>query len=646
MVFRQSCGVGPSLPPLSKACPSDMGRTLRAHFEGTPMKRTHLCGDLRVGHIDQTITLSGWVQNYRDHGGVVFIDLRDRTGITQVTFDPDLCGKEAHALAASARAEWVLQVTGVVKSRGDRTNPNIATGAIEVFAQELVVLNKAQTPPFEIDEHAKVGEEIRLQYRFLDLRRPETQRNLIMRHRATKVARDYFDLNGFLEIETPVLCKYTPGGARNYLVPSRVHQGQFYALAESPQLFKQLLMVGGYDRYVQIARCFRDEDLRQDRQPEFTQIDLEMSFIEMDDIMAIGEGLARDLWKKVLNIDLPSPFRRMTWAEGMAKYGSDKPDLRYGLEIVDLTDWAPTSGFSVFSNATAAGGIVRALNAKFGFEKGATDPTSKKTACEILSRRTLDDLTEYVKGFGAKGLAWIKIQGDPAVKENWQGPAAKNITDDARNELAKRLNVENGDVLFFGADRFKTVCAALGALRVELGTKRLKLTRPDQFEFLWLHSAPLFEYSDEHQAFVANHHPFTAPYAEHLDSLISDPGKVLSKSYDMVLNGNEIGGGSIRIHDAPTQSKVFTALGISDEDAQKKFGFLLHALSFGAPPHGGMAFGLDRLIMLMTGADSIRDVIAFPKNQKARDEMLDCPNPVAERQLKELALVVAAQTQG
>ena len=607
------------------------------------MKRTHYCGDLRAAHIGQTVTLCGWVQNYRDHGGVIFIDLRDRQGLSQITFDPDLCGKLAHDLAGAARTEWVLQVTGKVESRGERANPNLPTGAIEVFATELVVLNKAETPPFEIDEHAKVGEEIRLQYRFLDLRRPATQRNLLLRHRAVKTARDYFDAEGFIEVETPVLCKYTPGGARNYLVPSRVHQGSFYALAESPQLFKQLLMVGGYDRYVQIARCFRDEDLRQDRQPEFTQIDLEMSFIEMDDIMAIGQGLAVELWQKALGITLPTPFRRMTWTEGMLKYGSDKPDLRYGMEIVDLTAWAPTSGFTVFTSAAANGGVVRAINAKHGYEQGKSNPASKKSACEILSRRTLDQLTEYVKSFGAKGLAWIKIQGDPAVKENWQGPAAKNITDEARVQLAKLLDVADGDVLFFGADREKTVCAALGALRVELGVNRLKLTTPDQFEFLWLHSAPLFEFNEEANAFVANHHPFTAPYAEHIDHLLTDPGKVLSKSYDMVLNGNEIGGGSIRIHDAVTQAKVFTALGISDEDAKRKFGFLLHALSFGAPPHGGMAFGLDRLIMLMTGAESIRDVIAFPKNQKARDEMLDCPNPVSERQLKDLALVVAAQ---
>jgi aspartyl-tRNA synthetase len=591
------------------------------------MKRTQTCGELRAAHIDQTVTLNGWVQNRRDHGGIIFIDLRDRWGLTQVTFDPDLCGKEAHEQANRLRSEWVIQVTGAVKSRGDKKNPNLATGEIEVFATALTVLNKAETPPFEIDEHAKVGEEARLKHRFLDLRRAPMQRNLILRHRATKLARDYFDANQFIEVETPVLAKYTPGGARNYLVPSRVHTGQFYAMAESPQLFKQLLMVAGYDRYVQIAKCFRDEDLRNDRQPEFTQIDLEMSFVEMADVMAIGEGMVRALWKQLMGVEVPT-LRMMSWDEGMTRYGSDKPDLRYGMEIVDLTAWAPTCGFSVFQNAVAGGGVVRALNAK-----GAN---------EQLSRRTLDQLTEFVKGLGAKGLAWIKIGADPAKAEDWQGPAAKNISEAARHELAKKLDVGPGDVLFFGADKLKAVCTHLGALRVELGVNKLGLAKPGQWEFLWLHSAPLFEFSEEAQAFVATHHPFTAPYDEDVGKLLSDPGSVRSKSYDMVLNGNEIGGGSIRNHDSAVQGKLFQALGISPEDAERKFGFLLHALSFGAPPHGGMAFGLDRLIMLMTGAESIRDIIAFPKTQKARDEMLDCPTGVSERQLKELGLVLAA----
>ena len=589
------------------------------------MKRTHTCGELRASHIDQTVILCGWVHNRRDHGGVIFVDMRDRYGLTQVTFDPDTCGAEIMNVATRVRSEWVLQITGVVKSRGEKKNANLATGEVEIFVTKFEVLNKAETPPFEIDAHIKVGEEPRLKNRFLDLRRPHMQHNLLTRHRVTKMVRDFFDAERFIEIETPTLCKYTPGGARNFLVPSRQHQGSFYALAESPQLFKQLLMVGGYDRYMQIARCYRDEDLRNDRQPEFTQIDVEMSFIEMDDIMDIGEGMARKVWKDLLNIDLPAKFRRMTWAEGMLKYGSDKPDLRYGMEIVDLSDWAPTSGFTVFQRAIEGKGVVRAINAK--------------KSCEILSRRTLDALTEFAKGYGAKGLAWIKIQGDPAIGESWQGPAAKNITEAARIELAKRMDVADGDVLFFGADSNKIVCATLGAVRVELGTKTLKLARGDDWQFLWIHSAPLYEWSEEAQQWVANHHPFTSPYDDHVKLLSSDPGAVLSKSYDMVLNGNEIGGGSIRVHDSDTQEKVFKALGIDHEEAQRKFGFLLHALSYGAPPHGGMAFGLDRMIMLITQSESIREVIAFPKTQRGRDEMLDCPTPVSDRQLKELALV-------
>ncbi|MEK7415015.1 MAG: aspartate--tRNA ligase, partial [Planctomycetota bacterium] len=593
--------------------------------------RSHTCGQLRATDVGSTTTLCGWVQNRRDHGGVIFIDLRDRHGLTQVVFDADVCGQAGKELAEKLRSEWVIQVAGQIRSRDGKANANLATGAIEVFATTLTVLNQAQTPPFEIDAHAKVGEEARLKARFLDLRRPTMQRNLAIRHKVMQSARRYFDLNGFMEVETPYLVKYTPGGARNFLVPSRLHAGSFYALAESPQLFKQLLMVGGYDRYVQIAKCFRDEDLRNDRQPEFSQIDLEMSFIDLEDIMAMGEGMARTLWKEVLGVDLPAPFKRMTWTESMRMYGNDKPDLRFGMPIIELSDWAPTCGFSVFQKAIESKGAVRALNAK--------------GASEALSRRTLDTLTEFAKGLGAKGLAWIKIGADPNKAEDWQGPAAKNISAEARVELGRRLSVGPGDVLFFGADSEKMVCTVLGAVRNELGRNILKLARADDWQFLWIHSAPLFEWNEDERSFVANHHPFTSPYPDHVQFLESDPGKVLSKSYDMVLNGNEIGGGSIRIHDATMQSAVFKALGISAEEAERKFGFLLHALSFGAPPHGGMAFGLDRLIMLMTDAESIRDVIAFPKTQRGRDEMLDCPNPVSDRQLKDLHIVTAVPTQ-
>ena len=593
------------------------------------MRRTHTCGQLRPTHLGQIVTLTGWVQTNRDHGGIIFVDLRDRDGLTQVVFDPDICAPVVKEQADRLRSEWVIEVTGTVRARGEKNrNANLPSGEIEVFASDLRILNRAETPPFEIDAHAKVGEEVRLKHRFLDLRRPQMQRNLMLRHRAVKVIRDYFDGERFIEVETPILCKSTPGGARNYLVPSRVHDGEFYALAESPQLFKQLLMVGGYDRYMQIAKCFRDEDLRVDRQPEFTQIDIEMSFIEMDDIMAIGEAMITRLWQECLGYKVSMPLRRMTYADAMLSYGSDKPDLRYGMPIVELSAWAKDCGFSVFQSAVAAGGVVRALNAK------------KST--EQLSRRTLDQLTEFVKGLGAKGLAWIKVQGDPNLAASWQGPAAKNISDGARQALKGALQVEDGDVLFFGADTVKIVCAALGALRIELGVNRLGLARKDDWQFLWIHSAPLFEFSDESQAFVAVHHPFTAPYVEDIDKIQSDKGNVRSKSYDMVLNGIEIGGGSIRIHDSDTQSKVFSALGISSEQSQQMFGFLLHALSFGAPPHGGMAFGLDRLMMLMCGADSIREVVAFPKTQKARDEMLDAPNRVTDKQLRELHIVVAA----
>ncbi len=587
------------------------------------MKRTHTCGQLRADHIDNTVTLCGWVQNQRDHGGVIFIDLRDREGLTQITFDPDICGADIHAIADRMRSEWVIQITGAVRSRGDNANKKMATGAIEVYVTSLEVLNKSETPPFEVDEHSKVGEEIRLKHRFLDLRRPSVQRQTITRHKITKIVRDYFDDEGFLDIETPILCKSTPEGARDYLVPSRVHPGEFYALPQSPQLFKQLLMMAGYDRYMQIAKCFRDEDLRADRQPEFTQIDIEMSFVDMDDVMQTAEGMVRKVWKDLLNVEV-GEIPHMDYATAMLLYGSDKPDLRFDMKIVELTDWAPTSGFVVFAGAVENGGVCRALNAK--------------GAAKDISRRQLDALTEFAKDFGAKGLAWIKI-GDNG---EWQGPAAKNITEEARIALGERMGVENGDLLFFGADTEKTVCNVLGNLRVELGVNRLGLTKSGQWEFLWLHSAPMFEYDEDERRYNSVHHPFTAPYPEELEKMETDPANVRSLSYDMVLNGVEMGGGSIRIHQPDVQARVFKALGISDEEAEEKFGFLLDALKYGAPPHGGLAFGLDRLVMLILELDSIRDIIAFPKTQKARDLMSDAPNLVDEKQLKELSIISSA----
>jgi aspartyl-tRNA synthetase len=582
------------------------------------MNRTHTCGELRASHVGSTVTLSGWIQNYRDHGEhLIFIDLRDRYGLTQVTFDPDICGDAVHDLADKLRHEWVVEITGEVRSRGGMVNSKLPTGEIEVFAKALTVLNKAETTPFEISEHVKVNEELRLQYRYLDLRRTSVQKQIITRHRVTKVVRDYFDENGFLDIETPILGKSTPEGARDYLVPSRVSPGSFYALPQSPQLFKQLLMVAGYDRYMQIAKCFRDEDLRADRQPEFTQIDIEMSFISMQDIMDVAEGAVRRVWKDVAGVELPGKIRHMEFSEAMARYGSDKPDLRFDLPIQDVTEWAKTCGFVVFQGPATSGGVVRLINAK-----GAADK---------ITRNDLDKLTDYVRKLGAKGLAWIKVQ-----KGEWNGPAAKNISPEVRSELAKIAGVEDGDVLFFGADKRKNVESVLGALRVKLGNETLKLVRKGQWEFLWVHSAPMFEWDDETSRYYAVHHMFTAPYYEELDKIESDPANVRTQSYDLVLNGVEMGGGSIRIHSPEVQARVFKALNMGEEEARAKFGYLLDALKYGAPPHGGLAFGLDRMVMLLLEIDTIRDIIAFPKTASASDLMTESPSEVSPEQLKEL----------
>jgi len=583
------------------------------------MRRTHHCCELGLNEVGNEVVLMGWVQRRRDHGGVIFIDLRDRNGITQVVFNPEHDPK-VHEKAHVIRSEYVLGVKGTVEKRPDgMTNPDLITGAIEVMVNELKILNEAQTPPFLIEDDIEVSESIRLKHRHIDLRRPKIQHNIITRHRASAAIRKYMNKNGFLDIETPVLTKSTPEGARDYLVPSRVNQGMFYALPQSPQLFKQLLMISGFDRYYQIVRCFRDEDLRADRQPEFTQVDMEMSFVGEEDVMAVAEGMVGAVFKEVLDIDLTLPFKRMTYKEAIDRFGIDRPDMRFGLELKDISDIVENSGFQVFANVVKKGGIVKALNAK---------------GCENFSRKEIDDLTKFVSVYRARGLAWIKVR-----ENEWQSPLTKFFTEDEKQKMAQRLNMEAGDLVFFVADQPKVVNESLGYLRNHLGEK-LGLIPPDEFNFLWVTHFPMFEYDETEKRYQALHHPFTSPVETDCDKLETDPLAVNSRAYDMVLNGSEIGGGSIRIHQKDLQIRVLKTLGMEKEEYDSKFGFLISALDSGAPPHGGFAFGLDRLMTILCGGDSIREVIPFPKTQKGSCLLTDAPSPASREQLMELAIKV------
>lgn len=581
------------------------------------MRRTHTCGELRDTHVGASVVLMGWAQRRRDHGGVIFVDFRDRDGMTQIVFNPEI-SPDVHNKAQSIRSEYVLGIRGTVAKRpDDMINPNMVTGAIEVMVDELRIFSTAETPAFPIEDRVEASESIRLKYRHLDLRRTKLQQNIIARHTASRAVRDYLNDNGFLDIETPFLTRSTPEGARDYLVPSRVNQGQFYALPQSPQLFKQLLMISGFDRYYQIVRCFRDEDLRADRQPEFTQIDMELSFVGEDEIMSITEGLIREVFKKVRNIDLEPPFDRITYQEAMDRFGLDRPDMRFGLELCNISDIVSETGFKVFSSVVKQGGLVKAINAK---------------GCSDFTRKQIDELTEFAAIYKAKGLAWIKVRED-----GWQSPIAKFFTDDEKQALKDRLNMETGDLVFFVADRVKITNEALGQLRNELA-RRLGLIDSNTYKFVWVTHFPLLEYDETEKRYQALHHPFTAPLEEDLDKLETAPLEVRSRAYDMVLNGTEIGGGSIRIHSTEMQQKILNLLGISKEEADDKFGFLLNALSSGAPPHGGLAFGFDRLTMLLCQEDSIRDVIAFPKTQKATCLLTDAPSVPSFAQLQELGI--------
>ncbi|RCX17965.1 aspartyl-tRNA synthetase [Anaerobacterium chartisolvens] len=580
------------------------------------LKRTHKCSELGLANVGESVTVMGWAHKRRDLGGVVFIDLRDRTGLLQVVFNSAV-SNELFQKAETIRNEYVLAIVGeVVKRDPETVNPKIPTGEIEIAATELRILSKAETPPVYIEEDSDVNENVRLKYRYIDLRRPDMQRTIMLRHRVAKIARDYYDSNGFLEIETPMLTKSTPEGAREYIVPSRVQPGKFFVLPQSPQLFKQLLMVSGFDRYFQVVRCFRDEDLRADRQPEFTQIDIEMSFVDVEDVLTVNEGFIKKAFKEALGIELETPFIRMPYKEAMDRFGSDKPDIRFGLELVDLSHIVENCGFKVFSDAAKNGGSVRAINAKGCGAK--------------FSRREIDSVVEFVKIYKAKGMAWI------AVEENeLKSAITKFLSQDEIDAILKETKAEPGDLICFIADKNSIVYDALGQLRLELA-RRLDLLKKDEFKFLWVTEFPLFEYDEEEKSWAAKHHPFTSPMDEDIEYLDSDLGKVRSKAYDIVLNGVEIGGGSIRIHIHELQQKLFKLIGLTEEQVSERFGFLLEAFKYGTPPHGGMAYGLDRLVMLMAGKSSIRDVIAFPKVQNSSCPMTNAPDTVEAKQLKEL----------
>ena len=589
------------------------------------LKRTHRCAELSAANAGETVTIMGWVQKNRNKGGLVFIDVRDRSGIIQVVCEE---GKTDAALiekAAKLRSEYVVAVVGKVEKRSGAVNKNLATGEVEIIPEELRVLSESETPPFQIEENSKTKEEIRLKYRYLDLRRPDMQRNLMMRSKVATLTRQFLAEEGFMEIETPILIKSTPEGARDYLVPSRVHQGHFYALPQSPQLFKQLLMCSGCDRYFQIAKCFRDEDLRADRQPEFTQIDMELSFVDVDDVIEVNERLLSKLFKEVLGVEVSLPIQRMTWQEAMDRFGSDKPDIRFGMELQNVTEVVKDFDFVVFKSAIENGGTVRGINAK---GQGS------------MARKKIDKLVDFAKDYGAKGLAYIAIHEDGTVKSSF----AKFMTEEQQASLIQAMGGENGDLLLFAADKNKVVWDVLGALRLELA-RQMELLDKNEYKFLWVTEFPLLEWNDEQNRFTAMHHPFTMPMEEDLQYIDSDPGRVRAKAYDIVLNGNEIGGGSVRIFNQDIQSKMFEVLGFTPEQAQEQFGFLLEAFKYGVPPHAGLAYGLDRLVMLMAKQDSIRDVIAFPKVKDASDLMTEAPSPVDAKQLDELGLEVEENAQ-